>query len=226
MLKSELKITERKGLHYCADDGGNLKKFKPWLGDVFSFLYDFIMEKSIFPGKFGGELNKHYEILSNALSDVHGKRVLELATGSGSAVYFLPSDNQYTGTDISAGLLRQAVKRFRSAGFEQPVFYIAPADDLPFEDNSFDIILCILSLNFFDDIKKVFSEIHRVAASNAIFVCSVPVPERNKRKSKIRGILYSENELEKVCRDNGFNFKSINIENGTLLYFRAILPKV
>ena len=85
MLKNGIKVINKKGLHYIVEDRGNLLKFKPWLGDAFSFLYDFIMKHSIFPKKFGGDMNRHYEILSKDLQGVHEKRVLELATGSGSA---------------------------------------------------------------------------------------------------------------------------------------------
>jgi hypothetical protein len=76
MIKNKLKITNKKGLHYVVEDGGRLLKFKPWLGDTFSFLYDFIMKSSIFPKKFGGDINKHYEILSNELKSIHKMRVL------------------------------------------------------------------------------------------------------------------------------------------------------
>jgi len=224
MLKNGIKIINKKGLYYIVKDGGNFLKFKPWLGDTFSFLYDFIMKGSIFPKKFGGDMNQHYEILRKELKDVHEKRVMELATGSGSAVNFLPNDNPYTGTDISPGLLRKAVKRFRNAGFKDAAFYVTRADDIPFDDNLFDIILCILSLNFFNDINNVFQEIKRVAASDSIFICSAPVPERNKVQSKIRGTLHSEAELERICKAHGLRYEPIPSENGALLYFRAIIP--
>ena len=93
MLKNGIKVINKKGLNYIVEEGGRVLKFKPWLGDAFSFLYDFIMEKSIFPKKFGGDLKQHYEILRKELQGVHGKRILELATGSGSAVNFLANDN-------------------------------------------------------------------------------------------------------------------------------------
>ena len=209
-------------MYYIVEEGGNLTKFKPWLGDAFSFLYDFIMRNSIFPKKFGGNINRHYEILNKDLQGVHEKRVLELATGSGSVVNFLPNDNQYTGTDISPGLLRKAVKNFRNADFKNAEFYVTSADDLPFDDNLFDVVLCILSLNFFSEIKRVFEEVKRVAAPAAIFICSVPVPERNKVQSTIRGTLYSEEELGRICKEHGLSYETIPSENGALLYFRAI----
>ncbi len=223
MLKNNIRVIKKKKLYYIADSENNVKRFKPWIGDSFSFLYDFIMRSSIFPKKFGGNINKHYEILSQELKNIHGKRVLELATGSGSAVNFLPNDNQYTGTDISPGLLRKAVKNFMAAGFKEAEFYVTGADDLPFNDNIFSLCLCMLSLNFFNDIDKVFQEIKRVLIPGAVFICSVPIPERNKLQSTIRGTLYSEVELGKICKKHGFSYESIPFENGALLYFKAIL---
>lgn len=222
MIKGDIEIITMNHLHYLVEKGQKTR-FKPWIGDFFSFLYDFIMRSSIFPKKFGGDINKHCEILRHELKDMHGKHVLELATGSGSAVSFLPNDNKYTGTDISPGLLRKAVNGFRAAGFKDTAFYVVSADDLPLDDNTFYICLCILSLNFFKDVKKVFQEIKRVLVPGGVFICSVPVPERNSLKSTIRGTLYSEEELEKICQENGFSFESIPAENGVLLYFRAIL---
>ena len=223
MLKHGIEVINKSGLHYIVENGDKLLKFKPWLGDAFSFLYDFIMKNSIFPKKFGGDINQHYEILSKELKDIHEKRVLELASGSGSAVNFLPNDNHYTGTDISPGLLKKALNNFSNAGFKKANFYVTNANDLPFDDNLFDIVLCILSLNFFDDINNVFQEVKRVAAPAAVLICSVPVPERKKVQSTIRGNLYSEEELERMCRETGLVYEAIPSENGALLYFRAII---
>jgi SAM-dependent methyltransferase len=223
MLKNGVKVINKKGLYYLVEDGDKLLKFKPWLGEAFSFLYDFIMKSSIFPKKFGGDINQHYEILSEELKGVHENRVLELASGSGSASNFLPNDNHYAGTDISPGLLKKALKNFNNAGFKKANFYVASANDLPFADNFFDIVICILSLNFFGDINKVFQEIKRVAAPSAIFICCVPVPERKKIQSTIRGTLYSEEALERMCTQNDLVYEAIPAENGSLLYFRAIM---
>ena len=72
-------------------------------------------------------MEEHHDILRQELKGVHGKHVLELATGSGSAVNFLMNDNRYTGTDVSPGLLKKAVNRFLSAGFKEAEFYVASA---------------------------------------------------------------------------------------------------
>jgi len=223
MLKNNVQVIKKRGLYYISDDKNNVSRFKPWLGDSFSFLYDYIMKNSIFPKKFGSDINLHYQILRQVLKDISGKRVLELATGTGSVTKFLANNNHYTGTDISPGLLRKAMNNFRDADFQDTAFYVVSADDLPFTDDYFEIVLCILSLNFFIDIKKVFQEVKRVLIPGSEFICCVPVPERNKRKSTIRGMLYSEKELEKICKDSGFNYMTIPFNNGALLYFKAIL---
>ena len=89
MAEKGTKVVNKKGLNYVIGTDGKPLRFKPWLGVCFSFHYDFIMRKSIFPKKFGGDMAEHQDILSRELQCVHGKHMLELATGSGSAVNFL-----------------------------------------------------------------------------------------------------------------------------------------
>jgi len=222
MLKNGINAVNKKGLNFVLGTDGRPIRFRPWLGDSLSFLYDWIMKNSIFPKKLAADIAKHYDTLRQELNRVHGKRVLELATGSGSAVNFLGNDNLYVGSDISPSLLKKAVKRFRSAGFENAEFYVSSSDDLPFKDESFDVCLCILSLNFFDDQAKVLKEANRVLASGSGFLCSVPVPERIKPATTIRGTLYSEKELTRILKKQGFMFESIPCDNGALLYFKGI----
>ena len=214
-------IVEKKKIHYVLDKNGKPIKYKQWLGNVFSFLYDRMMENSVFPKKLSGSIHKHFEILKKELQNTHNKNILEIATGSGNAVKFINNDNSYTGTDISRGLLRLAEKNFSSYGFRNAEFYIASAESLPFKDRFFDVGICNLALNFFDDIECFISELKRVLKTSGVFICSVPVPERKSPKSKINGKLYSEKELSGFFSKHGFSFEALPHENGALLYFRA-----
>ena len=225
-LKPGIQITKKGELCHIVENSNRLRRFKPWLADSVSFLYDFIMSNSVFPKQLDGDIQKHYSTLTQQLAGIHGRQILELGTGSGSAVHFLDSDNHYTGTDVSPGLLKQAARRFIKSGFPAPEFYVASADDLPFENNLFDLCLCILSLNFIGNVEMVFQEVSRVLLPDGMLVCSVPVPERNRRQSTIRGVLYSETELEKICQDYGFKFERIPCENGALLYFKAVKQRL
>jgi hypothetical protein len=65
--------------------------------------------------------------------------------------------------------------------------------------------------------------VKRVLKDNGIFICSVPVPEKNKKQSVIRGNLLTENEIKELFERNGFEYTSYEFINGALLYFKGIV---
>ena len=158
MIKDGIDVVKNNGINYVSKNGKKIK-YKPWLGDIFSFLYDYFMKKSIFPKKLEASIEKHTDFLKKELSTVHNSNVLELATGSGNLAEILNNDNAYVGIDISEGLLRIALNQFKNAGFINPELYISSADKLPFTSDIFDICICNLSFNFFDDLESVIKEI-------------------------------------------------------------------
>jgi SAM-dependent methyltransferase len=220
---NNITMIKKHGVNYLVDENGKIKKFKPWLGDIFSFLYDRIMEKSIFPKLFNGDIHKHYEILKKEFENLHNKEIIEIATGSGIISEILPKDNVYFGIDISKGLLKKAYSRFKIKGFQNFELYNTKAAQLPFAENSFDFAICNLSLNFFDDINLFLNELSRILKIHSPFFCSVPIPERKPKKSKIRGVLYSEDELKEIFKKHGFEIDIKPYENGAVLYFTAVL---
>jgi SAM-dependent methyltransferase len=220
-LKEGIKVVRRNNINYVLDKNGAIKKFRPWLGDIFSFLYDRIMEKSIFPKKFRGDISKHFEILKSEYQNFTGRNLLEIAAGSGFSASLLNKNNSYSGIDISSGLLKLAEKRFIENGFEDFEFFVADASDLPFSDEYFDIVICDLSLNFLGDIETFIKELKRVMKKDSRFYCSVPLPERKDPKVVIHGNLYSENELKTWFEKNNFHFSIKPVENGALAYFEA-----
>jgi len=222
-IKESLQVIQKNCIYYVLDEKGKIIKYKPWLGDMFAFLYDRIMEKSIFPKKFKGSISKHFEILKGEYQDIHGKNLLEIATGSGFSAKLFSNDNSYTGIDISSGLLFQAVRKFKNLDFPEAEFFVTIANDLPFINDFFDIVICDLSLNFLGDLEIFIKEIKRVMKKGSIFYCSVPVPEKKHPKVIIRGNLYSENELKTNFEKYNFIFTPRPIENGSLLYFNARL---
>lgn len=221
MIKTGVELKKKRGINYLYKNGKKIK-FKPWIGNLFSFLYDLSMEKSVFPKKFEASLDSHTEILRKECYSLHNSSVLELGAGSGTLSEVLPHDNIYSGVDISDGLLRIALKRFKEHGFSNPEFYVCSADDLPFEDDCFDACICNLSLNFFPDVNTAVKEIHRVLNHQGELYCSVPVPERNTKQSTIRGQMNSEAELSAVFANNNFSFLPYDYSNGAIFYFKAV----
>jgi len=225
MNREKISIINIRGIYHIIDKGGRVKKFKPWLSDIFSLFYDKIMEKYIFPRLFNGDINKHFSILKEELGKIYNAKVIEIGTGSGILLKYLPNDNEYTGVDISIGLLKKAMSNLKKYGFKKFELYNTTAEILPFENNVFDIALCILSLNFIDNIELFLDELRRILKSNSLFFCAVPVPERKNKNVKIRGNLYSVDELKSIFNKYGFDFEIKSYVNGALIYFTAVLKK-
>ncbi len=81
MLKDNATVIPKQGIHHVSVDGKVPRRSKPRLGDLFSFLYDPIMERSIFPKKFGADLARHYDIVRGMFGETEDRRILELAAG-------------------------------------------------------------------------------------------------------------------------------------------------
>jgi len=221
MFQERYPTTIKRGLKFVTDEQGQPSGARPWAGELVALIYDWAMSRSVFPRLFAADQDKHGTILGDALSDVHGQRIVELGTGSGSAADWLPSDNCYAGSDISPALLRRARNRFAAAGFGDAAYYVAPANELPLADAQFDLALCILSLNFFGGSEAALAEIRRVLRRGGRLLCCVPVPERAPAGSTIHGELHSSDELAAICRRQGLLFQSLDETNGALLYFWA-----
>ena len=218
-----IQTIERKGLIYFSEGGKRITRTKPWLGDLFSPMYDGIMERSVFPKKFGADMELHERILAREFGATMGKRIIELGTGSGNMSAILSAENSYTGVDISPRLLKTAQKRFMAAGFEEAAFYITSAETLPFPDGSFDLCISNLSLNFFPDLDGVLKELGRILTTDSCFFFSVPVPERIPAGSVVHGKLYTEDELKNIFIRHAFSFTGLADRNGAVLYARAVL---
>lgn len=92
-------------------------------------------------------------------------RVLDVGCGSGRTFDLLKGKNvQLTGIDISEGMVHFCRKRFKDHELK-PRFVKANVTDLPFEDNSFDVVIGIAMLHHLPSFslrKKGLEEMQRV----------------------------------------------------------------
>lgn len=224
MIKSSIKIINKNGINFILKTNNKIQKNKPWIGNLFSNLYDMIMHKFLFPHKLNADIKKHYQIMIKELAVYKNKMILDIACGSGDSVNFINNTNHYYGIDISKNLIKKAIKKFNYNNFVNPMLYLASADNLPFNDSIFDLCLCILAFNFFENQRLVINEIMRVLKSGGLLLCCVPIPEKNIKKSKIRGRLYSQYNLKKIFSSFGLRLDPIFENNGSLFYFKIINP--
>ena len=88
-------------------------------------------------------------------------RTLEVAIGTGLNLGLYPEDVALTGIDLSGGMLRIAATR--AADVHHRVALVqGDAQRLPFDDATFDTIVCTLSLCAVPDQATVVAEMHRV----------------------------------------------------------------
>lgn len=89
--------------------------------------------------------------------------VLDVACGTGELVRLLIQDhpNQViAGIDISEQMVVQASQKFE--GFANVSFKNAPAADLPFSSESFDVVISANAFHYFSDPSEALTEIFRV----------------------------------------------------------------
>ena len=91
------------------------------------------------------------------------KKVLEIACGTGRVTRHLrdvlPADSMLVATDLNESMLGVAKHNLTGRNIE---FKEADAQSLPFEDSSFDLIVCQFGFMFMPDKGKAFSEAYRV----------------------------------------------------------------
>lgn len=116
-------------------------------------------------GRLGVLVHLHNELLAESL-DLHpGEQVLDVASGNGGcAIASARRFCEVTSTDFVPDLLEQAARRAESEGLAMKT-QLADAQDLPFEDESFDVVTSTFGAMFAPDQQKVADELLRVCRS-------------------------------------------------------------
>ena len=101
-------------------------------------------------------------LVMRLLRPLPGERVLDVGCGSGLHLQaFKRKGLDVTGLDPSPDMIDLARKRLGN----QAELYPGQAEDLPFEDNAFDVVCLITALEFVDDAEAALAEALRVARS-------------------------------------------------------------
>lgn len=105
------------------------------------------------------------ETLAEAADVRAGQRVLDIAAGNGNAT--LAAARRFahvTSTDYVPALLDKGAARAKAEGLDIQ-FQVADAEDLPFEDGSFDVALSVYGAMFTPEPSKAARELLRVVRS-------------------------------------------------------------
>ena len=102
-----------------------------------------------------------------ALEFCKGKRVLDAACGEGYGTAVLASQaKSVTGVDISSEAINHASARYSDRPGVQ--FEVADCCDLPFEDNSFDLVVSFETIEHLEGQEKMLASFRRVLVDNGL----------------------------------------------------------
>jgi ubiquinone/menaquinone biosynthesis C-methylase UbiE len=163
-----------------------------------------------------------------------GERVLDIACGTGivarSITPYVGSQGTVIGLDANPDMIGMA--RAMAEKRQLPIeWHTGPAEQLPFSEENFDLILCQFGLMFFTDRPAALKEMHRVLKTGGRVIVSVwqdldrhpfyqaihNVTQRHLGKSSVEAVfsLGDADELRKLLTDAGFHH--ITIESLSLL---------
>jgi SAM-dependent methyltransferase len=126
-------------------------------------------------------------------------KVLDVATGGGHVARRLRAEGCTVVTVDPA------------PGMEPDV--VAPAEKLPFEDGSFDVVACRIAAHHFEDIRKAVSEMARVTQRLVVIEDNVFTDEAVEEAERLRDPThvrcYSEDEWREMLTESGLEVEQL-----------------
>lgn len=138
--------------------------------------------------------NPHQRRLARRLQRRTDQQVLDVACGTGA---FLKACSELGNTVAGIDLSDNAIATCRNH-LPQGEFHTGNAEVLPFEDQRFDLVTCLGSLEHFLDPAKALREMVRVAKPQAQFAILVPNADFLTRRLGLYGGTQQTDALEEV----------------------------
>lgn len=135
----------------------------------YNLLADYYDKKS----KYWDSFEKD-QVLS-LLGDVKEKKILDVGAGAGRLAVRLANLNaEVTALDISEVM----VDKLKAKSYKLKAI-LGEAENLPFDDNSFDVVIATFLIVHLKDLEKFFDEVYRVLKPDGLFL----VTNINQRKA-------------------------------------------
>ncbi len=178
-----------------------------------------------------GALLKLVDLLQPQATD----SILDIATGAGNvALAFAPHVAKVVAFDLTQQMLEMTAQRANEQGITNLVTKLGKAESLPFDDETFDIVVVRLAPHHFADIRKAVSEMSRVVKPGGrILIVDSTCPEDKELARQVNELEklrdpshvrnYSPSEWTSMLADTWLIVKSITVspylENGRPMQF-------
>jgi ubiquinone/menaquinone biosynthesis C-methylase UbiE len=178
-----------------------------------------VYDKS-YDGKFVAPM---YDEIINRIISANPKKILDVGCGTGNVLKKLVSNENLSlyGLDISEKMIEIAKKNLEN----RAELKVGDSEYMPWEDDSFDVIVCNASFHHYPNPKKVLLEMKRVLKSNGTLIIGDPTAPVIYRQiinlyCKISNCgdyrMYFKKEIEELLKECGFepfNFIKINYKS-------------
>ena len=179
---------------------------------LFSGSYDFFFGPVFHPGR------KDAVRIAN---DRPGQRILEVGVGTGLSLPYFRPDSRVTGIDVSEEMLakaRRRAERLRLAHVEG--LHVMDAENLEFQDNSFDAVLALYVASVVPNPTRFAAEMRRVCIPGGTIVVVNHFTSDNVMAR------FMEKRLARIARHIGFHadFPFDRFHRDSRLSIREVRP--
>ncbi len=208
-LKKEGKLGEETWLSYYLNSYENKPEYVSW---------------------YKRHVKKTADLIEKYFGDLTGKKILEIGSGRGMLAAELVRKGAFlTGIEVDKQLVNYSIERFKF-GKLRGTFLQASADNLPFEDGSFDLVVSIDVLEHVKNPQKMLNEMSRVlkkggggyfSAANTLAFWTGHSHIRNRirrgkgTKESDFEFLFSYPRLMMMCKKAGFSRYFLKYHNLT-----------
>lgn len=112
---------------------------------------------------------KDYPFILEEIEKEPFETLLDAGCGPAPMIYLLAEkypDKHYTGIDLTPAMIDAA----RSKHIPNAEFVVGDCENLPFKENSFDIIICSMSAHHYPNIQNFFDSVSRCLKPNGRFI--------------------------------------------------------
>ncbi len=109
------------------------------------------------------------------------EKVLDVGTGTGDLAFNLIKKHnaEVVAVDISTNMMEIARQKAKKNNITNVSFVEASAENLPFDDNSFDAVMVAFGIRNFADLNKGLTEMHRVLKTKGkVFILEFSEPNK------------------------------------------------
>jgi phosphatidylethanolamine/phosphatidyl-N-methylethanolamine N-methyltransferase len=141
----------------------------------YSGAYDFIFKGFFFPR------------IKHAIETMHirpGDRILDVGVGTGLSLPLFPDYCSVTGIDLSPDMLQEAKKKVEMRGLKHITLMEMDAQNLAFEDDTFDHVISTHVISVVPDPVRVIAEMKRVCKKGGNIVLVNHFQSPNKLLAK------------------------------------------